>query len=256
MQRRLSLLVVAVMVAVMVGVAVARAQIGRSPLPPGAEAPTALQVYEGVSNQGDIQEALDDAVARALRALPGADRMVRYRVREIAGEQGGIRGATVVRVAIEVTGEAPRLPERGPGTGVERPAEPHAEVLRRAVQAELKMSGDAVDRGDSVELELTVKNSSARAVRIPFATQQKYDFEVWRDNRLVWRWSQGKQFAQSITAVVLQPGGTATYRTNWELRNNAGMYVPAGRYQVRAFLRTGVPELRIGASAPLTVTGR
>src|SRR5688572_297177 len=106
--------------------AIAGAQAGREGRPerdPGR----GVRIFEGVSDKGEFQEALDDAVNRALRSLPGADRMVRYRVREITGEHGGIRGANIVRVQIEVPGDEAR-PAAGPGLDTEE----QAEVIRRA----------------------------------------------------------------------------------------------------------------------------
>src|SRR6266508_3624937 len=77
--------------------------------------PQPARVYEGVSQRGQLQEALDDAVRRAARSQPGADRLVRWRLAEITGEAGGIRGLNTVRVRIEMNDEVPRPPS-GPGT--------------------------------------------------------------------------------------------------------------------------------------------
>lgn len=249
MTRLFSSTVVVAAGVVLLSVGVAGAQVGRETS--GRDA-GALRVYTGISNQGDIQEALDDAVARALRALPGADRMVQYRVRDITGEQGGIRGANILRVTIEVTGDEVRPPRRGQDGPPERPAE----APRRGVRAELSFGSSRVAQGGTADLELTVRNPSDQPVRIPLATMQKYDFEVFRDGRLVWRWSRNRAFAPAATAVLLPPRGSATYRTAWDLRNTAGVFVPPGQYQVRAYLATRGTQPRIGASATLTITER
>ena len=60
-------------------------------------------VYTGTSRRGSLQEALETAVGQAARAQRGADRLVRYRVREITGEQGGIAATNTVSVSIELT---------------------------------------------------------------------------------------------------------------------------------------------------------
>ena len=250
MTRKISSTVVAAGV-VLLGVGVAGAQVGGDRGAPARDT-GALRVYTGVSNQGDIQEALDDAVARALRALPGADRMVQYRVRDITGEQGGIRGANVLRVTIEVTGDEARPPQRGQDATPGRPAE----APRRGVRAELSFASSRVEQGGTADMELTIRNGSDQPVRIPLATMQKYEFDVFRDGRLVWRWSRKRAFAQAATAVLLPPRGSATYRTAWDLRNNAGTFVPPGQYQVRAYLATRGTEPRIGASATLTIAER
>src|SRR5947209_307929 len=90
------------------GVSAAKIASAQRVAPTLREPGQAVRVYEGVSNTGEFQQALDRAVAGAMRALPGADRMVRYRVRDITGEQGGIRGVNTLRVTIEVNGDERR----------------------------------------------------------------------------------------------------------------------------------------------------
>ena len=67
------------------------------PMPP-------VGAYEGVSTSGNVQEALDDAVARAVRAMPSPGMAVHYRVAEITGQGGGSSGNTL-RVVIHLTGD-------------------------------------------------------------------------------------------------------------------------------------------------------
>jgi hypothetical protein len=220
-----------------------------------------VRLYDGISTRGNLQDALNDAVDRALRGLAGADRMVRYRVREITGEQGGITGRNVVGVSIEVQDETsprpgtepPRRPE--PPRPVEETPEQLADRLRESIEVELRLSDEEVDRAGTVEFELVVRNTSEQPVVVPFATGQRNDFEVWRDNRLVWRWSQGRFFTQSLGSVTLEPGRPITYRGVWNLRNNENLRVPAGRYTVRGYLVPRVEGLRLGDSATVTVTG-
>jgi hypothetical protein len=234
---------------VVLTIAVAGAQVGR----PGAG--QTVRVYEGVSTEGDFQQALDRAVARALRALPGADRMIQYRVREITGEQGGIRGLNTVRVAIEVTGEdgrpaveEPALPERPP-VPEENQA---AEELRRALDVQLRVPA-RVRPGAVVTLDLTVRNTSNRPIRAPFASAQQYDFEVWRGDQLVYRWSQGRVFAQALTELRLNPGQAITFTGTWNQRSADGVRVQPGEYTVRGYLPTRLEGGRIGDSARVTI---
>jgi len=231
--------------------AVAGAQVGRDDPNTGDGEP--LRIFEGTSTRGSLQEALNDASARALRSLPGADRMVRYRVREITGEHGGIAGRNTIHVSIEVPGAEDARPP-----AVERPEETPEQLaarIRQAVRANVMLSPVEVDRAGMVEMELLARNGSDRAVSIPFSTGQKFDFEIWRDNKLVWRWSQGRFFTQSLNSVTLEPGGTQTYRATWNLRTSDNMRVPAGRYLVRGYLTPRSEGLRLGDTAQLTITG-
>jgi len=213
----------------------------------------AVRLFEGVSARGDLQDALDDASSRALRALPGADRLVQYRVREITGEAGGIRGGGAVKVVIEVASdEVGRRPNR--------PNDPNDEdreqdVLTRAVQAEVRVARET-ERGEPVALELTLVNTSDDTVRIPLNTGQKFDFEVWRDNRMVWKWSAGRFFTQALGVITLMPKEEVTYKTTWDQRNADGVRVPAGTYQLRGYVPTKWAEFRIGSTSNFAITGR
>lgn len=231
------------------GALLGAAAAGAQPVPdrPGAarSEPQAIRVYEGVSRRGNLQEALDDAVARALRALPGADRMVRYRVREITGEQGGIAGVNVLRVTIEVQDEGGRRPDRpGSGDGEERPA---------ALEVDLQVAPGRLPRAGEATFTLTLRNRSDRMVVLPFTSSQRYDFEVRRGERVLWQWSHDRVFAQVLGQLAIRPGEALTYREKWNVRTNTGDRVPPGDYTVRGYLTPAGPRDRPSDTAPLVV---
>jgi hypothetical protein len=231
----------------------ARAQVDRRALQPEA----AFRIYEGTSDRGDIREALDDATSRAVRDLPGADRQVQYRVRDITGETGGIRGAHTVRVAIEVTGDDLRLPlprPRDPRDRDDPPPPDDPEDGRRGLRTEVRVPR-SVERGEAVAIDFVIANLSDRVMRIPLEDSQKYEFEVLRDNRVVWRWSEGRNFSTTPGTTIIQPNEEVTYRVTWDQRNVDGVRVPGGTYQVRAFIPTTL-ESRVGNTATLNITGR
>jgi hypothetical protein len=246
--------------AVLFSFAVASAQVRTQP-----REPQGIRVYQGVSDTGEFQQALDRAVAAALRAQPGADRMVRYRVREITGEQGGIAGVNSLRVEIEVSDDRSRGPARDlpPDRGeAPPPRDPvlsdaeNAALLRDALRPQLTLLRNRVGRGETVTMELAVRNGSGSTVRVPYLTSQKYEFEVWRGNRLIWRYGQGRAFTQSPSTLTLGPDADVTYRETWNTRTSQNAFAPAGQYEVRAYLPTSVPGVRVGDTAPLTITGR
>ncbi|MFN3649947.1 MAG: BsuPI-related putative proteinase inhibitor [Armatimonadota bacterium] len=234
--------------------AISGAQVARDLQPAPAGRTETIRVYEGVSRQGSVQEALDAAVARALRALPGADRMVRYRVREITGEQGGITGANIVRVEIEVNQPGTPAPVRPARPGAPVPARPDDEEPNETpLRAELELSDTSVTQNGSVTLTFTITNPTERTLEIPRTSGQAYDFEVLRDGRSVWRWGNGRLFTQALTSTVFRPGEAHTYGVNWNVRNNEGMRVPTGRYTVRAWIPSQDRGRVAEATAPITV---
>jgi hypothetical protein len=262
MRRAFPYLVAAAAGAAVFQLAMAQAQVDRRPL----RDTETVRLVEGFSNRGNYQEALDDATSRALRALPGADRQVSFKVREVSGDTGGIRGGSRLRVLIEVPGEdvGPLGPDRGPlpdrelpdrgplpDRGDDRDA-PEMDRIRRDVETEVR-APRAVERGEAVPISFVLTNTGEDTVRIPLNTGQKYEFEIWRDNRMVWRWSQGRFFTQALGSTELRPNEELTYRISWDQRNTEGTRVPAGTYQVRAYVPTRWQDFRVGNSATFTI---
>jgi hypothetical protein len=209
-------------------------------------------LFEGVSARGSVQEALDHAVAEALRSLPGADRMVRYRVREITGESGGIRGVNTVRVTIEMNGDAPLVNPRP-----ERPVRDLSpREIGRALELDLRLRPATVARGGSATFELTVRNTGNQLVTLPFNSAKQFDFEVMRSGKLVARWSNGRIFAQALSSATIGPGQSLTFTGRWDLRNLVGQQVPAGDYVVRGMLTPSVTGVKLSDEATLRVTSR
>jgi hypothetical protein len=60
------------------------------------------RTYSGTSKKS-YQDALDKAVASALRAAGGADRTISWTLKSVSGKAGGITGAKTTKVSIEST---------------------------------------------------------------------------------------------------------------------------------------------------------
>jgi hypothetical protein len=63
---------------------------------------TGPRTYTGTS-KNSYQEALERAIASALRAAGGADRSITWTVKSASGTAGGITGRSQFKVAIEST---------------------------------------------------------------------------------------------------------------------------------------------------------
>jgi len=60
--------------------------------------------FEGVSEAGRFQEALEDAIKKALGSVQHTDPMASYVVKQIRGSKGGLAGLNQVVVTIETDG--------------------------------------------------------------------------------------------------------------------------------------------------------
>jgi hypothetical protein len=65
--------------------------------------PAKKKAYYGVSKKGVLQDALDDAVTKALASAPGADRLIKWSFKDATGQKGGIAGVNEITVTIEAT---------------------------------------------------------------------------------------------------------------------------------------------------------
>jgi hypothetical protein len=61
---------------------------------------TTLKTFRGTSNVGNLQKALDAAIQAAKQSAPGADRLVTWTLKRVAGRHGGIAGFRDVTVTI------------------------------------------------------------------------------------------------------------------------------------------------------------
>lgn len=85
--------------------------------------------------------------------------------------------------------------------------------------------------GEPIRLTLRVRNPGNAAVRLRFATGQRYDFAIQSaSGDEHWRWSAGRSFTQALGEQIVPPG--------WELNYNETFVgrLPAGTYRVRGLV--------------------
>jgi hypothetical protein len=61
------------------------------------------KLFSGSSRKGNFEEALADAITKARASAPGADRQVRWTLKEVSGVNGGIDPLNILTVEIEAT---------------------------------------------------------------------------------------------------------------------------------------------------------
>lgn len=98
--------------------------------------------------------------------------------------------------------------------------------------------------GDGVRFRFTVVNPSDRPVEVTFRDACRADFAVFEGETEVWRYSDGRAFAQSLTTADLQPGETAVFEESWPNPE-------PGDYTAEATLR--VREHDVSARTPFSV---
>jgi len=100
---------------------------------------------------------------------------------------------------------------------------------------ELAASVGVEVRSDSVRFGFHVTNVSRRVLHFTFPTSQRYDFIVETESgEPVWRWSEGRAFAQGQAEVRLEPGESWDMRASWIPRDLSGRFVVTGQLASRA----------------------
>jgi len=59
-----------------------------------------VKTFKGTSKTGNLQKALDAAIQAAQQSASGADRLVSWTVKKVAGRRGGIAGFRDLTVTI------------------------------------------------------------------------------------------------------------------------------------------------------------
>lgn len=105
-------------------------------------------------------------------------------------------------------------------------------------------AGNVTDQfapGETITLELTVRNRSDLDAVLEFASGQQFDFVVLDSgtSRVRWKWSQGKAFTQANSELLFAPDQTRTISVQWDQRGNDGQPVALGNYEARGVLIFG-----------------
>ena len=74
---------------------------------------------------------------------------------------------------------------------------------------------DVTASSDSVTFTYTVMNDGDDPVKLSFSDAQTHDVAVLDGGSEVWRWSDGRAFAQMMQSDTLDPGESATYEITW-----------------------------------------
>ncbi len=100
--------------------------------------------------------------------------------------------------------------------------------------ARLTLSADRVSPGGTLRATLQVSATGPRAATLSFSSAQRFD--LWLEDssgRELWRWSDGRMFAQVVGSETLEPGGrTLLYRVDVPAPEEAGRYRLVGELTI------------------------
>ncbi|QLG47384.1 BsuPI-related putative proteinase inhibitor [Natrinema halophilum] len=111
------------------------------------------------------------------------------------------------------------------------------------LEGSLETTGE--DSRDAVLFVFTVTNDGDETVELRFSDACKADFIVADGDEEVWRFTDGRMFAQVLSSETIEPGTSTSYEAEWT-DPEPGEYV--ARAELKAQDRTC--EARIDVSIP------
>jgi len=101
----------------------------------------------------------------------------------------------------------------------------------------IMFSVDARENSEYVEFVLTIQNQSDQQVELVFPSSQKYEIVVSNsEGEEVYRYSNGRMFAQAVQQETLAPSNYMVFTERWNYMYD-GERVPKGQYTVAATLK-------------------
>ena len=131
--------------------------------------------------------------------------------------------------------------------------EPPGEAFLRAIDYSLEVVFQA-PYGETVQMELTLRNVSDGTVNFVLGGRPPYDFVVsTADGGQVWHWKCAKITLLPLDSKTLEPGEELEFVGEWEQVDNRGEPVPPGTYLVRGVLNLDPPEKLVTEAHEVTV---
>jgi hypothetical protein len=112
-----------------------------------------------------------------------------------------------------------------------------------SLEGSLETAGE--DARDAVLFVFTVTNDGSEPVELRFEDSCKAEFVVAAAGTEIWRFSEGRAFAQVLESTTLEPGASTTYEAEWSDPE-------PGAHTATAALRAtdATCEARTGVSVP------
>ncbi|AXR78234.1 BsuPI-related putative proteinase inhibitor [Natrarchaeobaculum sulfurireducens] len=115
------------------------------------------------------------------------------------------------------------------------------------IEGALDVAVSTTDGGTPrVEFAFTVTNEGGEAVDLHFSDAAKAEFVVQDESREVWRFTEGRVFAQMLSTDRLEPGESVTYDGEWDGASQ-GAYTVIAELQAREATCTARAEFEVSA---------
>jgi hypothetical protein len=111
----------------------------------------------------------------------------------------------------------------------------------KPIQGLFETSLETVKADDKISIDFVLKNISGKALQLKYGSGQQFDIWVYNEqNEEVYRWSNDKAFTQALIETELSKSGQLTFNEDWNLEDNKGNPIPAGKYTIEVRVMIGL----------------
>ncbi len=115
-----------------------------------------------------------------------------------------------------------------------RPLSVHKSVFIDDLRLEMAALKRTFPRDEIIPLRLSITNTGTKPHALTFPSAQTHDFTIAdKSDKVVWRWSDGRAFAQTFSTRNLEPGAAGTLNFFGAVKAGA---LPPGEYTVSGWL--------------------
>jgi hypothetical protein len=132
-------------------------------------------------------------------------------------------------------------------TPVEREVIIDSEIDKKPQEKKQPMQGlfettmETVNADGKIGINFGLKNISGKNLKITHGSGRRYDIWVYNEqNEEVYRWSLNKAFTLALIERELKKSGEITFNEEWNLLDNEGKPVPAGKYTLEVKVMIGL----------------
>jgi hypothetical protein len=101
------------------------------------------------------------------------------------------------------------------------------------------------------EFQLKVTNSSSSPIELSYATNERFDFEVYNGTNLLWHYNINRFFVQSALTETIGAGEKIVYRGAWNGADKSGKALPPAQYHFEALHQLAAAPVKLGFDANL-----
>ncbi|RCK80304.1 MAG: hypothetical protein OZSIB_3486 [Candidatus Ozemobacter sibiricus] len=92
--------------------------------------------------------------------------------------------------------------------------------------------------GQIATFTISIRNKTDKPVHLSFDTGQRFDLAVWHNEWQIYRWSQGKRWAEAPHSIPIRPGVPETYQIAWQTVDRLSCPLPQDIYKVVGIVMT------------------